>query len=79
MKTKFKFLRAITIVIIVLSTAIAIFDSCETIEGKNKYQVNSSLCIGCKKCLAVCPVNAISIVNGKAVINSQKCIGCGRC
>jgi len=27
----------------------------------------------------VCPVDAISMVNGKAVIDSAKCIGCRRC
>lgn len=27
----------------------------------------------------VCPVDAISMVNGKAVIDSVKCIGCRRC
>lgn len=27
----------------------------------------------------VCPVNAISILHGKAVIDSTKCIGCRRC
>jgi len=27
----------------------------------------------------VCPVSAISMVNGKAVIDAKKCIGCKRC
>lgn len=27
----------------------------------------------------VCPVNAIKMVNGKAVVDSTKCIGCRRC
>lgn len=27
----------------------------------------------------VCPVNAITMQNGKAVIDSIKCIGCRRC
>ncbi|MBN1681972.1 4Fe-4S binding protein [Candidatus Bathyarchaeota archaeon] len=35
-------------------------------------------CIGCGKCKDVCFVNAIDIVNGKAIINDQ-CRGCGRC
>lgn len=32
-----------------------------------------------RKQLQVCPVNAISLQNGKAVINASRCIGCGRC
>lgn len=31
------------------------------------------------KLTPVCPVNAISMVNGKAVIDKAKCIGCRRC
>jgi len=38
-------------------------------------------CRGCMAhpCTAVCPVNAISIVNGKSLIDQEKCIKCGRC
>ncbi|MBM4399983.1 MAG: 4Fe-4S binding protein [Candidatus Cloacimonetes bacterium] len=32
-----------------------------------------------KKLLSVCPTNAISMVNGRAVVEPMKCIGCGRC
>lgn len=38
-------------------------------------------CRGCiaHPCTAVCPVKAISIVNGKSQIDKSKCIKCGRC
>lgn len=41
-------------------------------------------CIGCNKCISVCPVitaNTASEKDGKAVIevNADKCIGCGAC
>ena len=39
---------------------------------------------GCQNCLAascrkVCPVGAISFVNGRSLINTEKCIRCGKC
>ncbi|MBE6029971.1 MAG: 4Fe-4S dicluster domain-containing protein [Clostridiales bacterium] len=46
----------------------------------NQYRVTES----CQSCLAascqkVCPVGAISFVNGKSHITQSKCIKCGRC
>ena len=35
-------------------------------------------CIGCQKCVEVCPYGAIDMVDGKARIN-EKCTGCGAC
>ncbi|MBQ9122332.1 MAG: 4Fe-4S dicluster domain-containing protein [Lachnospiraceae bacterium] len=47
---------------------------------ENKYEV-SNLCMGClaHPCSAVCPVGAISMVNGKSVIDQDKCKKCGKC
>ncbi|MFW9970881.1 MAG: DUF362 domain-containing protein [Candidatus Odinarchaeota archaeon] len=42
-----------------------------------KIQVNSK-CIGCGKCVKICFVNAIKIINEKALISTD-CRGCGRC
>ena len=47
--------------------------------AKKVYSVESSKCIGCKICVSKCPVNAIEMVNGKAVIDVDKCIQCGIC
>lgn len=41
--------------------------------------VVADLCDGCEACVPVCPVNAISMVEGKAVINPFQCTGCGAC
>lgn len=41
--------------------------------------VDIELCNGCESCVAVCPVNAISMKDEKAVNNTAKCIGCGLC
>lgn len=46
----------------------------------NVYEV-SNQCRQCvaKACTAVCPKNAISVVNGETVIDQSKCIRCGKC
>jgi Iron only hydrogenase large subunit, C-terminal domain len=47
---------------------------------KNGVEV-SEKCQGClaHPCTSVCPVKAVSIVNGKSHIDPDKCIKCGRC
>lgn len=42
-------------------------------------KVNQETCIGCGACAATCPVEAISLVDGKATIDQEKCISCGAC
>ena len=41
--------------------------------------VLNSKCIGCRLCIADCPVNAIVMYKGKAVIDADACINCGIC
>lgn len=41
--------------------------------------VDRDKCIGCEACVAVCPVGAIAMVDGKAEINQDTCISCGAC
>ena len=35
-------------------------------------------CIGCGKCVRVCPFDAINMIDKKAKIN-DKCTACGQC
>lgn len=46
----------------------------------NIYEV-SNQCRQCvaKACVAACPRNAITVVDGETVINQEKCIRCGKC
>lgn len=36
-------------------------------------------CIGCGKCLDVCPQNCISLSQSAAYIDGRRCLHCGRC
>lgn len=41
--------------------------------------INKNKCVACKKCVKKCPVDAISMVRGKALIDDNECINCGKC
>lgn len=42
--------------------------------------VNQNLCIGCQKCVTVCPMNILSVQNGKALpVNELDCTLCRLC
>ena len=44
-----------------------------------KAYVIVDLCNGCNACVPICPVNAISMQEGKAKIDPFQCTGCGAC
>lgn len=52
-------------------------------EEKQKIRIAQVIinnnCNGCRGCINLCPVKAITIKNEKAVIDDTKCIGCGKC
>lgn len=58
---------------------------CATKEGK--YSMHHSVfpkhnylkCQLCTKCIKCCPVDAISIVEGRVIIDGGKCVGCAEC
>ncbi|MFX1357292.1 MAG: ATP-binding protein [Promethearchaeota archaeon] len=41
--------------------------------------VDESKCVGCGVCMEKCPIEAISIIDGKSHHDEKKCIGCGVC
>lgn len=46
----------------------------------NAIQVNASKCIGCKKCIEVCPTNVFSIKKKISIVEyPEQCIECGQC
>jgi ferredoxin len=42
-------------------------------------KIDKEACIGCGACVDVCPVNALSMVDGKAECDDNACIDCGAC
>ena len=41
--------------------------------------LNDDNCVGCTRCLKICPTEAIRLRDGKARIIGEKCIDCGEC
>jgi len=41
--------------------------------------IKTASCVCCEICVSICPANAITIKQKKAVINKTECIGCGEC
>lgn len=51
-------------------------------KDKSRIQVvytNPAKCRDCYRCVRVCPVNAIKMVNAQANVIPEKCIACGKC
>lgn len=49
------------------------------IIGQRIPKINEENCNGCTLCLKSCSVDAITIVDKKAVVNYEKCVNCGKC
>ena len=45
----------------------------------NMVKVDPDECVGCETCVDVCPVEAISMVDDKAVIDQDTCTECETC
>ena len=41
--------------------------------------IDEDKCVGCGICVEGCPVNAITMGDGRAEIDMGECIRCGRC
>ena len=42
-------------------------------------EIDEGNCIGCSRCMKICPTEAIRIRGGKAFIMEDRCIDCGKC
>ena len=41
--------------------------------------VSEQKCVGCGRCVAICPVDAIELRDGIAYFDQDKCVGCAEC
>lgn len=48
-------------------------------KGAVAIKACKTACIGCRKCVKECPVDAIEVNDFLAVIDYEKCINCGKC
>ena len=42
-------------------------------------KIDKETCIGCGACVDVCPVEALEIIDDKAVVDENACTDCGTC
>lgn len=55
-----------------------------SIQGKldqhaTHVQIDQEICVGCGRCVKVCPQQALSLIDGKSHVDVSKCIGCFEC
>ncbi len=41
--------------------------------------IDKGTCTGCEACVSICPVEAISMKDGKADVDANTCTSCGAC
>ena len=55
-------------------------DALKVLESSNKVEYDTSKCVGCDKCVFICPYEAIEVEPlATPKINFEKCVGCGAC
>lgn len=42
-------------------------------------KIDKDSCVGCSACIGTCPVEALEMIDDKAVVNEDTCIDCGAC
>jgi UDP-glucose 4-epimerase len=53
-------------------------DNTGPLEGMT-ITVDENKCVGCGKCIEVCPFKLRILEEGKSLVDPNRCVGCGRC
>jgi NAD-dependent dihydropyrimidine dehydrogenase PreA subunit len=48
-------------------------------EEEMSVVIDKETCVGCAACIDTCPVEALEMVDDKAVVNEEACVDCGAC
>ena len=48
-------------------------------KKSSSFVVDDELCYGCGACIALCPTNALDLVNRLAIVNQDDCTPCNHC
>lgn len=48
-------------------------------QHKTHVKIDTEKCVGCGRCVQVCPQSALSLIDGKSHVDVSKCIGCFEC
>ena len=51
----------------------------EGLPWAKRVRIREQHCVGCSRCTQYCPMEAINMVEKKAVLNPHQCIGCREC
>lgn len=46
---------------------------------RNPVSVNVETCVGCGRCVDICPTSLLALQDGKAAVSGGHCIACGHC
>ena len=41
--------------------------------------IDTDACIGCGACVGTCPVQSLTLVDGKVTVDAGTCVDCGAC
>lgn len=55
------------------------FNDMEKTPFFHALKIDEDTCIGCSRCMKICPTEALRVRDGKAVLMPDRCVDCGNC
>ena len=79
LKSRFKFIYFSNGKISDESMSVLLVESNMAESKSSIFIVDEDLCYGCGACIALCPTNALDLVNRLAIVNQDDCTLCNHC